>query len=371
MASGQKSTADRITRRKALGTIGGVGTLAIAGCAETDANTGDDGGNGDSGGDDGNGGGDGGGNGDSGGDGSGEISGTIRISGSSTVFPVSEAAGEEFASMHEGFDYELSSDGSTGGMENFFIPGESAISGASRPILEEEIEGCQETGFQPIEFQCAGDALTVIVNPENDWIPDDCVDYELMQAIWLPDDAPETWADIDSDWPDEEIELFGPATTSGTYDYWTGEVLDDFRNIRSDFQGTEEDDLIAEGVGGNQYAHGYLPYAYYDNNPEGIKALDFDGGNGCTEPSLANATTGDYPLARPIFWYVNQEKLQEDETVQAFMEFAIQLSGDAEIVSDEIGYVAMNDDEVQENLDRLQAAIDGDISEEDAIPSAN
>ncbi|MFC7230416.1 substrate-binding domain-containing protein [Saliphagus sp. GCM10025308] len=167
------------------------------------------------------------------------------------------------------------------------------------------------------------------------------------------------------------MELHGPATTSGTYDYWTGEVLDDFRSIREDFQGTEEDDLIAEGVSGNPYAHGYLPYAYYDNNPEGIKALEIDGGDGCTAPSLEAASDGSYPLTRPIFWYVNQEKLQEDEAVQAFVEFAIELSGDFEVVSEEIGYVAMSDEDVQDNLDRLQAAIDGDISEESAIPSAN
>ncbi|WP_312908323.1 phosphate ABC transporter substrate-binding protein PstS family protein [Natronosalvus caseinilyticus] len=347
------------TRRKVIAATGAVGTGLIAGCAENEASGDGNSGNG----------GNANGNGNGNGNTENTVEGTVRISGSSTVFPVSEAAGEEFSTMHGGFEYELSSDGSTGGIENFFIPGESAVTGSSRPILEEEIEGCQDTGFQPIEFQCAGDALTAIVNPENDWL--DCVDYETMQEVWLPDDAPETWADIDPEWPDEEIELFGPATTSGTYDYWTGEVLDDFRSIREDFQGTEEDDLIAEGVAGNPYAHGYLPYAYYDNNPEGIKALEFDGGDGCTAPSLEAASDGSYPLARPIFWYVNQNKLQEDEAVQAFVEFAIELSGDFEIVSEEIGYVAMNDDEVQENLERLQAAIDGEISDEDAIPSAN
>lgn len=335
---------DAVSRRKLLAATGSIGTLSIAGCAENEASDDGDGGSGD------------------------EISGTVRISGSSTVFPVSEAAGEEFADMHEGFDYELSSDGSTGGFENFFLPGESDINGASRPILEGEIEEARETGFTPIEFVCAGDALTAVVNPENDWL--ECADFELLQEIWLPDSAPETWADIDPEWPDEAIELFGPATTSGTYDYWTGDVLDNFRTIREDFQGTEEDDLIAEGVAGSPYAHGYLPYAYYDNNPEGIKALGIDGGNGCTAPSLEAASDGDYPLARPIHWYVNDRKLQESETLQAFMEFAIELSGDFEIVSEEIGYVSMSDEEVQENLDRLQMAIDGDISDEDAIPSA-
>ncbi|APX00138.1 phosphate ABC transporter substrate-binding protein [Halobiforma lacisalsi AJ5] len=327
---------------------GGAGAVALAGCTEeegTSGETGSDSGSGNS------------------------VSGTIRISGSSTVYPVSEAAGEEFAREQDGFDYELSSDGSTGGFENFFLPGDSDINGASRPIMEEEIQEASDTGFQPVEFQCAGDALTAVVNNDNDWL--DCADLDQLSEIWHPDSAPETWADINSDWPDEEIELFGAATTSGTFDYWTEEVVGELRVIREDFDGTEEDDEIAQGVAGNEYAHGYLPYAYYDNNPDSVKALEIDAGDGCTAPSLEAASEGSYPLARPIFWYVNQQKLQENEALQEFMRFAIELSGDRSIVSEDIGYVAMNDQEVQENLDRLEAAIDGDLSEDEAIPSMN
>ncbi|WP_323171307.1 substrate-binding domain-containing protein [Natrialba sp. PRR66] len=328
---------DGVSRRTFIAATGSLGAVALAGCAESETSEG--------------------------------VSGTLRISGSSTVYPVSEAAGKEFARQNEEFDYELSNDGSTNGFENSFLPGDSDINGSSRPILEGELESAEDTGFQPVEFQCAGDALTAVVNTENDWL--DCAELDQLGEIWHPDSAPETWADIDSTWPDEEIELFGPATTSGTFDYWTEEVIGDFRTIREDFTGTEEDDEIAQGVQGNEFAHGYLPYAYYDNNPDEVKALSIDAGDGCTEPSLEAASEGSYPLARPIYWYVNQEKLQDDEALQGFMEYAIEMSGDQSIVSDDIGYVAMNDQEVEDNLDRLQAAIDGELGDGEAIPSMN
>lgn len=287
----------------------------------------------------------------------GGLSGEIRISGSSTVFPISEAAGEEFQREHPDVEISISSDGSTGGFEQFFLNGDSDINGASRPILEEEVERAQRNDFEPVEIQCAGDALTAVVNNSADWV--DCMTLDELGQIWDPDAENELWSDINDDWPDEPFELFGPATTSGTFDYWTEEVIGKFRQIRDDFEGTEEDDIIAQGVGGNPHAHGYLPYAYYDNNPDETKALEIDAGDGCTAPSLEAASEGSYPLARPIFWYVNSEKLQNREVLQEFVRFAIEMTGNNSIIADDIGYVPMNDQDVEKNLETVTGVIEG------------
>jgi phosphate transport system substrate-binding protein len=138
----------------------------------------------------------------------------VRITGSSTVFPLSEAVAEEYQQENDGVNLSVSSDGTTGGFEQFFIPGDSDINGASRPILEEEVERCRENGFEPIEIQCAGDALTAIANNEADWV--DCMTMEELGQIWDPDAENELWSDVNSEWPDEPFELYGPATTSGT-----------------------------------------------------------------------------------------------------------------------------------------------------------
>ncbi len=331
----QQNDRSIVSRRNFIATTGAATAIGLAGC------TSDTGGNGN------------GGNGGNGNGGNGGLSGEIRVSGSSTVFPVSEAAGEEFQREHNDVNIAVSSDGSTGGFEQFFLEGDSDINGSSRPILDEEVERAEENGFEPIEIQVAGDALTAIVNNDADWV--DCMTIDQLAQIWDPDAENELWSDINSDWPDEPFELYGAATTSGTFDYWTEEVIGKFRQIRDDFEGTEEDDIIAQGVAGNQYAHGYLPYAYYDNNPDSVKALEIDAGDGCTAPDLEAASEGSYPLARPIFWYVNSEKLQESEVLQEFVKFGIELTGDASIIADDIGYVPMNDQQVQDNLDKIDS----------------
>lgn len=289
-----------------------------------------------------------------GGDGDG-LSGEVRISGSSTVFPVSEAAAEEFLREHPNADISVSADGTTGGFQQQFIPGNSDINGASRPILDEELAAIQENGFDVIELQCASDAITAVVHNENDWV--DCMDLETLGRIWDPDAENELWSDIDPDWPEEPFELYGPATTSGTFDWWTENVIGKFRQIRDDFEGTEEDDLIAQGVAGNPYTHGYLPFSYYKNNPDTVKALEIDAGDGCTPPSLEAASDGSYPLARPIYWYVNTEKLRQKPTLQEFIKFAVEMSGESSIMADDIGYVPMNDTEVQNNLDKIDEVL--------------
>ncbi|MDZ7849683.1 MAG: PstS family phosphate ABC transporter substrate-binding protein [Halodesulfurarchaeum sp.] len=280
-----------VSRRKFLVGAGAAGIAGLAGCA-----SGGDNGSGD-GSDDENG-------------GSETLSGEIRISGSSTVYPVAQEVSRQFQQEHSEVSFNLTRDGSSGGFENVFIPGDSDINNSSRPISEEEVQRCRDTGFEPVEFFIAQDALTVVVNNDNDWV--DSITLETAREIWSPDTAPEMWSDVNSDWPDEPFDLYGAATTSGTFDYFTEAVVGEEDKIRSDFEGTEEDDLIAQGVAGNEYAMGYLPFAYYTNNPDSVKALSLsEDGSDPVEPSLEGAQSGNYPLARPLFFYANMNKLQE------------------------------------------------------------
>ncbi|MEF8780773.1 MAG: PstS family phosphate ABC transporter substrate-binding protein [Haloferacaceae archaeon] len=366
MAPSQEFRVGQITRRKALGTIAGVGTLGIAGCTSDDVGDNGGSGNDDGGNDDGGnsgGGNDDGGNDDGGNDdGGNELSGDIRVSGSSTVFPVAQEVSRQFAEQNPDVEFNLTRDGSSGGFENVFIPGDSDLNNASRPISEEEVQRCRDTGFEPVEFFIAQDALTVVVNNDNDWV--DSMDLETLAEIWSPDTRPELWSDVDSDWPDEPFDLYGAATTSGTFDYFTETVIGEEGKIREDFEGTEEDDLIAQGVDGNEYAMGYLPFAYYTNNPDSVKALSLsvDGGDP-VEPSLEGAKSGNYPLARPLFFYGNMSKIQEKNHLQEFLEFYIN-EGDEDYIAERIGYVPSSDEMVQANLDNLDAAVAGEYEYE-------
>ena len=294
----------------------------------------------------------------SGGDGGGSGSGDIIITGSSTVYPVSVAMAEEY--QHENPDVNISVDstGTGGGFQNHFIPGNSDINGASRPISEEEQQAAEENDINPIEFEVARDALTVAVNNEADWV--DCVSFDELAQIWQPDGA-QNWSDVNSDWPDEPFELYGPASTSGTFDWFTENVIGEAGSHRSDYEGTEEDNIIVQGIQGSQYAMGYFGYAYYAENEDSIKglAIEESEGDGCTEPSLENAQAGEYPMARPLFVYASEESLQ-DSTVADFMRYYIENSS-SDLVS-EIGYVPASDDLVEENLTKLEEATGGSSS---------
>jgi phosphate transport system substrate-binding protein len=325
-----KQTDPDLTRRTFLASAAAAGSVAAAGC------TSDSGSNG----------------------GSDDLSGDIRISGSSTVYPVAQEVSRQFQQENSEVSFNLTRDGSSGGFENVFIPGDSDINNASRPISEEEVTRCRDNEFEPVEFFVAQDALTIVVNNENDWV--DSISLEDLQTIWSPDTAPETWADVNDEWPDEPFDLYGPATTSGTFDYFTEAVVGEEDKIRDDFEGSEEDDLIAQGVAGNTHALGYLPFAYYTNNPDSVKALSLsEGGNDPVEPSLESAQSGEYPLARPLFFYANMTKVQEKNHLQEFIRFYIN-EADEDYIAEDIGYVPSSEEMVNDNLDNLEAAIDGE-----------
>ncbi|QAU12882.1 PstS family phosphate ABC transporter substrate-binding protein [Halorubrum sp. BOL3-1] len=334
MGSSHDADAAGITRRKSLAALAGAGTLAIAGCTSGDGSDG----------------------------GSDSLSGDIRVSGSSTVYPVAQEVTRRFEEQNSDVSFNLTRDGSSGGFENVFIPGDSDLNNSSRPISQEEVKRCRDNGFEPVEFFIAQDALTVVVNNEADFIDD--ITLDDLQTIWSPDTAPEQWSDVNSDWPDEPFDLYGAATTSGTFDYFTEAVVGEEDKIRSDFEGTEEDDLIAQGVSGNEYALGYLPFAYYVNNPDSVKALGIiDGDNDPVEPSLEGAKSGSYPLARPLFFYGNMNKIQEKNHLQEFLEFYIDQS-DEDYIAESIGYVPGSQDMVDANTENLEAAIAGEYEYE-------
>ncbi|ELY95899.1 phosphate binding protein [Natrialba taiwanensis DSM 12281] len=276
----------------------------------------------------------------------------VNIAGSSTVFPVTEAIGSAFSEENPTVNLSLSKTGTGGGFGNFFCAGRTDINNASRPIADAETEQCGENDITPIEFQVATDALTVVVNPEADWV--DCLTVDELHDIWRAGGA-ERWSDINEDWPDEEFELYGAATTSGTFDYFNEAVIGEEENHRSDYHATERDRTIVQGVQGSEYAIGYFGFSYYSENPNSIKALSIDDDGTCVEPSIETAMSGEYtPLSRPLFIYVAKESLA-DSAVRDFARFYMERAA-TDLVS-EVGYVPITEDQRDENVAKLDEAI--------------
>ncbi|WP_247001400.1 PstS family phosphate ABC transporter substrate-binding protein [Halosolutus gelatinilyticus] len=277
----------------------------------------------------------------------------VNIAGSSTVFPITEVVASEFSKKREDITVSISQTGTGGGFSNFFCPGMTDINNASREIADAEVEQCSENGIEPVEFQIATDALTVVVSPEANWV--DCLTVEELREIWLEGGA-RRWSDVRDDWPDQPFEFFGADSTSGTYDYFSEAIIGEEGSHRTQYHATERDRTIVQGVQGNPYAIGYFGFAYYDENPNQIKAVAIDDGNGCVEPSIETAKQGEYtPLSRPLFIYAAKQALERPE-VQDFVEFYLEQS--ATDMVNEVGYVPVTEEVRDENLEKLETTID-------------
>ncbi|MGQ4557053.1 phosphate ABC transporter substrate-binding protein PstS family protein [Halobellus sp. GM3] len=352
MTRDSERPSDLVTRRKFLLSSGVAGTVALAGCSGS-GETGD-GGSSDSGGSGGNSGGssDGGSSGDS----SGGLSGAVVNSGSSTVYPVTNAMAERFMEQHPEVNVTVDSTGSGGGFENHFCPGNADINGASRGIKDEEVEHCTSNDVEPVEFHIASDALTMAVNNDADWV--DSMTFDEMSQIWREDGA-ELWSDVRDEWPDEPFELYGPASTSGTYDWFNANVIGEDYNHTAQHEPTEEDNLIVQGIQDSEYAMGYFGYAYYNENSDAVKAISVaaEEGDEPGAPSLAAAKDGTYPMARPLFIYGSEQSIQEKEQVYEFLNFYLE-NAETDMVQ-EIGYVPSSVEMRDENLSTLEDVYNG------------
>jgi phosphate transport system substrate-binding protein len=257
---------------------------------------------------------------DSGG-GGGNLSGTIKIDGSSTVAPLSEAAAEGFQGENSGVRVTVGTSGTGGGFEKF-CAGETDISDASRPIKDdEEVPICEKAGIKYEEVQVANDGLAVVVNTKNDWA--ECMTVDQLKKVWEKGSKVKNWNEVDPKFPDEEIQLFGAGTDSGTFDYFTEAINGEEGNSRSDYNATEDDNVTVQGVSGSKGGLGYFGLSYAEQNADKLKVVKIDGGDGCVEPSLETVQSGEYkPLSRPLFIYPSAKAIARPE-VKAFLDYYV------------------------------------------------
>ena len=246
----------------------------------------------------------------------------IRIDGSSTVAPLSAAAGELFKAENPDINVSVGTSGTGGGFKKF-CAGETDISNASREIKEEEAAECAAAGIEFTELVVANDALTIVVNKENDWAT--CLTVEELNKMWAPEaeGTVTSWSQIRAGFPDVPLDLYGAGTDSGTFDYFTKAINGEEGASRTDYNPTEDDNVTVQGVEGAQGALGYFGLSYYEENMDKLKAVEVDGGAGCVAPSIETAQTGTYaPLSRPLFIYVSNTAAARAE-VLAFAEFFV------------------------------------------------
>jgi phosphate transport system substrate-binding protein len=262
-----------------------------------------------------------------------QLTGTIEIDGSSTVFPLTEAVGEEFRKVAPRVQVNIGVSGTGGGFKRF-LNGETAINDASRFIKDIEITTADANGIKYIAMKVGTDGLSVMVNKSNDFV--ECLTLDELKIIWDAGSTVGNWREVRADFPDRRINLYSPDPDSGTFDYFTEKVNGESRRQRSDVTMSADDNVLVQGIAGDRNALGYFGYGYYVENQDKLKLILIDSGAGCVAPSKETIMSGNYePLARPLFIYVNQAAVSRPE-VSAFLKFY--MANAAELAL-EVGYL--------------------------------
>ncbi|MBC7782712.1 MAG: PstS family phosphate ABC transporter substrate-binding protein [Burkholderiales bacterium] len=265
----------------------------------------------------------------------------VTIDGSSTVYPITEAAAEEYQKEKKGAVKVTVGISGTGGGFKKFVRGETDISNASRPILQKEIDEAKTNKIEFIELPVAFDALTIVVNTSNDFLKE--VKVDELKKMWGPDSEGKVtnWNQVNPAWPDMQLKLFGPGPDSGTFDYFTEAVNGKSKSSRKDYTPSEDDNVLVQGVGSDKGALGYFGLAYYEANKGKLRAVPVVNKAGKpVSPSIETTKSGEYnPLARPIFIYVNKASLAKPE-VKEFVEFYLKHAED--LVTD-VKYVPLTE----------------------------
>lgn len=268
----------------------------------------------------------------------------IKVDGSSTVFPITEAMAEEFQTAQKGKVRVTVGISGTGGGFKKFCRGEIDIQDASRPIQTSELEACRKAGIKFLEIPVAYDATAVVVGKKNTWLKS--ITAAELKKMWEPGAQGKImkWSDVNPAWPKENLKLYGAGADSGTFDYFTEAIVGKSKSSRGDYTASEDDNTLVTGVANDQYAIGYIPLAYFEENKAKLNAVAIAGGEKAPKkdeailPSRQTVESGTYfPLSRPIFIYVSEASLKKAE-IKEFVNFY--LSNAAKIVPD-VKYVPL------------------------------
>lgn len=267
---------------------------------------------------------------------------SIAIDGSSTVYPITNLMTAEFNDSRKNkVQIKVDISGTSGGFRKF-CEGKTDISDASRPILKEEMAICNRNKVGYIELPIAFDALTVVVNPQNDWAKD--ITIAELKKIWEPaaEGKITKWNQVRSTWPDKPLNLYGPDKDSGTFDYFTQATVGKAKASRHDYTASKDDNVLVQGVSQDPNALGYFGIAYYEANRSQVKALAVDNSKGPVLPTRETVEKIQYqPLSRPLFIYVNYKSAQNKLVVREFVDFYLDKAPN---LVNQVGYIPLSNE---------------------------
>jgi phosphate transport system substrate-binding protein len=282
-----------------------------------------------------------------------DLSGTVSIDGSSTVYPITEVIAENFSNTYPNVQTTVGVSGTGGGFSRFTV-GETDINDSSRPISEEEKNAAAQNNLRWIEIPIALEGLTIVVHPDNNMLPNDCISIEELREMWLPNRTLTSWADLNPDNSNQEIRLYGAGPDSGTFDYFTERVVGESRVSTTEYIPSEDDNVLVQGVANDMLALGYIPLSYAEAAGDRLKILNVSETRGgeCVFPDANTVTSGQYPLSRPLFLHVNYDKYQSKPELKTFVEFYL---SNAKNAVQQVQYVTLSDKYYTDALSTLRA----------------
>ncbi|MCC5884666.1 MAG: substrate-binding domain-containing protein [Halomonas sp.] len=303
---------------------------------------------------------------------------TLQIAGSSTVLPFASIVAEEFGASFPQFNTPVVGSGGSGGGLRQFCQGVGEntidIANSSRAIRSGELENCASNGVNDIlEVMFGYDGIVFASRADRDEFALTPQHVFAAAAAQIPQDGqlvanPYTrWSEIDSDLPDQEIVLVIPASNHGTREVFEEKVLhagcDDYAEIEGDAcNNLRGDGRIIEIAGdytetlarldSQSDAVGVFGLSFYDQNRDRLQVATVDG----VTPSLETIGSGEYPVSRPLFFYVKGEHLDVIPGLAEYTEFFLSeaISGYGSPLED-AGLIPMDDDERVQILEQFQA----------------
>ncbi len=290
---------------------------------------------------------------DSGSSGGGDLSGAVKIDGSSTVGPFAQTAAEQFGGENPDVKVSVGTSGTGGGFEKF-CAGETDISDASRPIKDdEEAPICKKNGVTYQEIQIANDGIAVVTNKA---LEIDCLTTAQLKKLWNTGSKITNYNQLDPKLPDAEVSLYGPGTDSGTFDFFTDVINGEEGVSRKEYQPSEDDNILVQGVSGDEGGLGYFGFSYNEQNQDKLNLVGVDDGDGCVKPSTAAIQDGSYaPLSRPLFMYPSEQSLGSKPQVKGFMEYAVDNGEEIATASQIVPLTAAQVDKAKQQLQEAEA----------------
>lgn len=285
---------------------------------------------------------------DAGGNGE-ELEGSVVIDGSGTVYPFMARMAENYMGEQENVSVEVSRSGTSAGFKKFLAKDGTDFNDASRQIKDEEKASAEELGIDVQEMKVALDGITIVINKDNDWAKD--LTQQEVVDIFLASAGKKKWSDVRPDFPDEEIQTYGPNENHGTYEFMFENILEE-QDLPENINLQQDYSTLVDLVSKDKNAIGFFGYGYYDSNKDKLSAVKVDFGNGPVEPSLDTIKEdGDYaPFTRPVFTYLNTNMAKEKPQV---LDYAIYTMENAQDVAAETGFAPLSDEDIQASLDAL------------------